>query len=237
MTTATYAKRKGELETYFDRTAVDAWARLTSDAPVGRIRRTVRAGRDAMRETLLSWLPDDLRGCRLLDAGCGTGALALAAARRGADVLAIDVSSTLVGLAQERAAKDYGSGSIEYRVGDMLDASLGHFDAVVAMDSLIHYDADDIARALGTLAPRVSGPMLITIAPRTFLLETMRMMGQFFPKGDRAPAIVPVSQTRLAAAMARQTSLAEHQIVTSTRISRSFYISEALNIDRKGRRS
>ena len=77
MATATYISRRGELETYFDRTAVDAWKRLTSDAPVGRIRATVRAGRDTMRDTLLSWLPADMRGLRLLDAGCGTGALAV----------------------------------------------------------------------------------------------------------------------------------------------------------------
>ena len=96
MTTPSYIARRGELEHYFDRTAVDAWKRLTSDAPVGRMRATVRAGRDAMRDTLLSWLPEDLRGARLLDAGCGTGALAIEAARRGADVLAIDISPTLV---------------------------------------------------------------------------------------------------------------------------------------------
>ena len=44
--TTTYAERRGQIEAYFDRTAAEAWARLTSDAPVGRIRRTVRAGRD-----------------------------------------------------------------------------------------------------------------------------------------------------------------------------------------------
>src|SRR3954447_16356615 len=74
MPTATYATRRGELLQYFDRTAVDAWKRLTSDAPVNSIRATVRAGREDMRNTLLSWLPDDLRGKRILDAGCGTGA-------------------------------------------------------------------------------------------------------------------------------------------------------------------
>ena len=102
MISSTYADRKGQIETYFDRTAVDAWARLTSDAPVGRIRASVRAGRDAMRANLLSWLPQDLRGRRVLDAGCGTGALAVEAAARGAEVLAIDLSPTLVDLARER---------------------------------------------------------------------------------------------------------------------------------------
>ncbi|MCY4017273.1 MAG: methyltransferase domain-containing protein, partial [Gammaproteobacteria bacterium] len=121
MPTTAWLKRRGQLQTYFDRTAVAAWERLTSDAPVGRIRQTVRAGRDRMRETLLDWLPEDLRGARLLDAGCGTGALAVAAARRGAQVLAIDLSPTLVGLARERAPADLGPGAIDFRTGDMLE--------------------------------------------------------------------------------------------------------------------
>ena len=55
-----YLERRGEIETYFDRTAAQAWERLTSDAPVGRIRATVRAGREEMRNTLLSWLPQEI---------------------------------------------------------------------------------------------------------------------------------------------------------------------------------
>ena len=35
MSEMTYHDRRGQIETYFDRTAVQAWARLTSDAPVG----------------------------------------------------------------------------------------------------------------------------------------------------------------------------------------------------------
>ena len=92
MNPISYQERRGQIETYFDRTAVQAWARLTSNAPLGRIRATVRAGRERMRNTLLSWLPVDLRGARLLDAGCGTGALAVLAAQRGAQVVAIDLS-------------------------------------------------------------------------------------------------------------------------------------------------
>ena len=84
MRQAQYQQRRGQIEDYFDRTAVKAWEQLTSTAPVGRIRATVRAGRDRMRATLLDWLPVDLQRVRLMDAGCGTGALAVEAARRGA---------------------------------------------------------------------------------------------------------------------------------------------------------
>ena len=57
MTSATYSARRDQLERYFDRTAVEVWKRMTSDAPLSRVRATVRAGRDAMRVTLLDWLP------------------------------------------------------------------------------------------------------------------------------------------------------------------------------------
>jgi magnesium-protoporphyrin O-methyltransferase len=40
---SSYAKRRGELEQYFDRTAADTWARLTSEAPVSGVRAKVRA--------------------------------------------------------------------------------------------------------------------------------------------------------------------------------------------------
>src|ERR1700679_2298838 len=139
MPTLTYAARRGELLQYFDRTAVEAWKRLTSDPPVNSIRATVRAGRDAMRPPLLGWLPEDLRGARVLDAGCGTGALSVEAARRGANVVAIDLSPTLIALARERLPQNLGLGVIDFHVGDMLEVTAGRFDYVVAMDSLIHY--------------------------------------------------------------------------------------------------
>ena len=165
MPTLTYATRRGELLQYFDRTAVDAWKRLTSDAPVNSIRATVRAGRDDMRRTLLGWLPHDLHGARILDAGCGTGALSVEAARRGAHVVAIDLSPTLVALARERLPRC--SCSIDFHVGDMLDPALGRFDYVVAMDSLIHYRPHDTVRVLDGLAQRTAQSLLFTFAPRT----------------------------------------------------------------------
>ncbi|MCJ2110028.1 magnesium protoporphyrin IX methyltransferase [Methylobacterium sp. E-025] len=235
MTSASYAERRSQLTTYFDRTAVEAWARLTSDAPVSKIRATVRAGRDTMRAQLLSWLPDDLTGRRILDAGCGTGALSLEAACRGAEVVAIDVSATLVGLAAERAGPIAGGGSIDFRVGDMLDPSLGRFDHVVAMDSLIHYGAADIARALAALGARTDGSVVFTVAPRTALLTAMHAAGTLFPRADRAPAIVPITLGALAKRIGREPALAEFVLTRTQRVNSGFYLSNAIELAR-GRR-
>jgi len=223
-----YTQRRGEIEHYFDRTAADAWARLTSDAPVGRVRATVRAGRDRMRSTLLSWLPQDLRGRRILDAGCGTGALAVEAAARGADVVAIDLSPTLVDLARERLPRHLGGGSIDFRSGDMLDPALGQFDHVVAMDSLIHYKARDVVAALSKLAARTSTSICFTAAPRTPGTLLMLAAGRLFPRGDRSPAIEPASPEQLQRLMTRDSSLMHWQPGRIQRITGGFYKSQAL---------
>ncbi len=226
MASLAYQRRRGQLEAYFDRTAAQAWSRLTSDAPLGRIRATVRAGRDAMRGTLLSWLPTDLRGCRVLDAGCGTGALAVEAARRGADVVAVDLAGTLLALARERAPEGL-AGTVEFRAGDMLDPALGRFDYVVAMDSLIHYPAPETVRALSELAGRTEAALLFTFAPRTPALAAMHAVGRLFPRGDRAPSIEPVGERTLRRLLGAEPGLAGWRTGRTGRVATGFYISQA----------
>ena len=230
MSIATYLERRGELETYFDRTAVDAWAKLTSDAPVGRIRATVRAGRDAMRNTLLSWLPDNMSGARVLDAGCGTGSLSIEAARRGARVVAIDLSPTLVAVARERIPADIDPSAIDFRSGDMLEPKLGKFDFVVAMDSLIHYEAHDICRVMSGLAAQTQHSLLVTFAPKTPVLAVMHAVGRLFPRGDRAPAIEPVSERKLFHLLTTDIDLDGWKPGRTHRVTSSFYKSQALEM-------
>ena len=225
MSTASYTHFRGNLETYFDRTAAKAWEQLTSDAPVSGIRATVRAGRTAMRDTLLSWLPADMTGLRLLDAGCGTGALAVAAAERGAQVVAIDVAGSLVQIARDRAPAHL---AIDWRVGDLLDPALGAFDHVVAMDSLIHYRSFDIVAVLQQLAERTRGSIVFTFAPQTPLLMAMLGMGRLFPRSDRSPAILPV-RDRLIRTLVKN-ALPAARLGRDRRISASFYTSHALEV-------
>jgi magnesium-protoporphyrin O-methyltransferase len=230
MPTASYLERRGEIEAYFDDTAFEAWTKLTSDAPLGRIRRTVRAGREEMRRTLLDWLPADLSGQRVLDAGCGTGALAIEIARRGADVVAVDLSRQLVELAGARLPRSAGTGRVEFRVGDMLSPSLGQFDFAVAMDSLIHYRARDMVAALARLARRAERGVLFTFAPRTPMLAVMHAVGRAFPRSDRAPAIEPVGTATFRTLLAAEPQLAGWAPGRTRRIANGFYTSQAMEL-------
>ena len=231
---APYQQRRGQIEDYFDRTAVKAWEQLTSEAPVGRIRATVRAGRDRMRATLLQWLGPDLHGRRVLDAGCGTGALAVEAARRGAQVVAVDLSPQLVDLARRRidALADGAQllQRIELRSGDMLDPALGSFDHVVAMDSLIHYSMADAVRLLQAWSARTGHSMVFTFAPRSPMLVAMRSVGRLFPRENRAPWIEPMSEPALRTMIARAEGLAHWRAGRTQRVASGFYTSQALEV-------
>ena len=230
--TDTYDHRKGELETYFDRTASDTWKALTSDAPVSKVRQTVRAGRDAMRETLLSWLPEDMTGLRLLDAGCGTGALSIEAAERGAQVVGIDIAGSLIEIAKARTP-EHLTERIAFMTGDMLSPDLGRFDHVGAMDSLIHYAPADVVRTVAILGERTRGTMAFTYAPRTPALTVMHTVGKLFPRGDRSPRIVPVSRDDLMERLARDPLLDDWREVRTERIKSGFYQSCAQEMVRR----
>ena len=222
-----YASTRERLEHYFDRTAAKTWERLTSDAPVSRIRQTVREGRDTMRAAMLARLPDDLTGARVLDAGCGAGPMSVALAERGAEVVGVDISPALLEVAKKRTPEAV-AGRITWLAGDMLDEGHGRFDYVMAMDSLIHYRAADIGRALARLVPRTGEAVVFTIAPRTPFLSAMWLAGKAFPRSDRSPQIIPHSDDAIAQALKAEGI--DGRLERVIRVSRGFYISQAMEL-------
>jgi magnesium-protoporphyrin O-methyltransferase len=214
-----YATTRDRVEHYFDRTATTVWERLTSDAPVSRIRQTVREGRDRMRALMLSRLPADLTGVRVLDAGCGAGQMTAELAARGAFVTAVDISPALVDIARRRLPSEHLA-RVRFASGDMT-ADHGPQDYVIAMDSLIYYGTTDITDALDLLASRTREAVIFTVAPRTPFLMTFWGVGKLFPKSDRSPVMIPHAHTTL-------NRVAEGRVSKVGRVSRGFYISECL---------
>lgn len=217
------------------RQGAERWTRLTSDEPVSGIRATVRAGRQAMRDTLLSWLPDDLSGERILDAGCGPGTFSLALAARGARVVGVDLSPELVETARARAVGAPGP-TPEFIAGDLLDvAREGEFQRAVVMDCFIHYRLDETLEALRVVAGGVSDQVLFTVAPWTPLLAVMHAAGRLLPFHHRAPPIVPVRQSALSRGVAGPLGPRGWTLGRTHRVHRGFYVSRGSELRPSGR--
>jgi magnesium-protoporphyrin O-methyltransferase len=182
---------------------------------------------------LLSWLPQDLTGKQVLDAGCGTGVISIELAKRGAEVIAVDLSQSLIDLANERYSGVDEYHRIQFIVGDMRQVQGERFDHVIAMDSIIHYAARDGIKTLETLAQNVEDSMVFTFAPRTLPLAAMHAVGKFFPRADRAPAIEPISPHSLTQALSNSAALQGWEIGKGHRVSTGFYTSQAMEIARK----
>ncbi len=199
-----YAATRDRVEDYFDRTATKVWERLTSDAPVSRIRQTVREGRDRMRAAMLSRLPADLRGARVLDAGCGAGQMTAELAARGADGdrrrhLARSWSRS----PRTRLPAEHREPRPLRRAATCWPPPWGASTHVVAMDSLIYYRATDIAPRSGRPGRAHRRGVVFTVAPRTPFLMAFWTLGKLFPRADRSPIMVPHAFDRLARATGR----------------------------------
>ncbi len=118
-----------------------------------------------------------LRG-RVLDYGCGLGNLALAAARRGCSVVALDASHTAIehlrSVAHEQALP------IEAAEADLRNYELAEeFDTVVSIGLLMFFDCDTAFRQLQGLQShlRVGGVAVINV-----LVEGTTYLDMFDPQ-------------------------------------------------------
>ena len=94
---------------------------------------------DNIERPAIERLIGDVAGSRILELGCGSGPYSVWLADRGAQVIGLDLSPTMISLAQERASKR--NLQAEFRVADIRDAlpfNDAQFDLVFSATTL-HY--------------------------------------------------------------------------------------------------
>lgn len=76
-------------------------------------------------------------GCRVLEFGCGTGSTALVHAPWVGDIIATDISTSMLEIARQRAS-DAGTGNVQFIEGDLLELSFddSSFDVVLGLNVL-----------------------------------------------------------------------------------------------------
>ena len=121
-------------------------------------------------------------GEKVLDAATGTGAVAILAAQRGADVVGMDLAPVLIETAQERAAEE--GATVRFEVGDAEAMTYGDasFDVVTSTCGVMF--APDHAAVAGELARAIRPGGRLALAcwtPEGGLGQMFRMMGPFLP--------------------------------------------------------
>lgn len=128
-------------------------------------------------------------GLRLLDVACGTGNLAIPAARAGASVTGIDIADNLIEQARTRARAE--GLDIRFEVGDAEnlihpDAS---FDAVVSMYGAMFAPRPERAAAEMLRVCRPGGTIaMANWMPETFIGEMFKVVGRHAPPPEGVPS-------------------------------------------------
>ena len=134
----------------------------------------------AINPLRLDWIDGiaPLKGQRVLDVGCGGGILADAMARKGADVLGIDLAEKSLKVAQLHAL-EAGTSQITYRLvaAEALAAEMpDQFDVVTCMEMLEHVpDPASVVQACAQLAKPGGWVFFSTINrnPKSFLMAIL----------------------------------------------------------------
>lgn len=123
------------------------------------------------------------RGQRVLDLGCGTGALTLRAARRGALVKSIDVNSRLLEIAAKRAQRAGMADRVELvemGVAELDQEATASFDVVTSGLCLSELSRDELTYTLEQVARilKPGGLFLIAdeIRPTSWLARGVRWL-------------------------------------------------------------
>ena len=145
----------------------------------------IRAGEEFIERTPIK--PGD----RLLDVACGTGNVAIPAARVGATVTGVDIATNLLEQARKRAAAE--GLHIEFQEGDAEELPYpdGEFDGVVSMFGAMFAPRPDRVAAELVRVCKPSG--LIAMAnwtPEGFVGKTFRLNSKYVPPPPGVPAPV-----------------------------------------------
>ena len=116
---------------------------------------------------------------RVLDLGCGLGNLSIEAARRGADVVAIDASSVAIERIQKAALEE--NLRVKPVLADIASYSItGAFDTIVAIGLLMFFRRKNALELLSDIQEHVAEHGLAII---NVLTEGTTYMGMFDPGG------------------------------------------------------
>jgi SAM-dependent methyltransferase len=143
-------------------TNTEAWDRIAARAGAAAPVDTIQFGPDLPTEADLR-LVGSLKGKRVLDVGAGSGENAVAMARQGAHVIAIDASPAQLALGRKLAAE--AEVRVEWHEGDVADLAFLRADSIdLALAAGVIFEVEDLDRLFRQVhrVLRAGAPFLFT---------------------------------------------------------------------------
>ena len=130
-------------------------------------------------------------GARVLDVACGTGNLAIPAARKGAQVWGIDIAPNLLAQARDRATAENLQATFEEGDAEQLPYPDAHFDVVMSMFGAMFGPRPELVAAELARVCRTGGTIaMANWAPDGFVAKQFALGNRYAPPPEGIPAPV-----------------------------------------------
>jgi magnesium-protoporphyrin O-methyltransferase len=171
---------------YFETSGFSRWTAIYGTGDIPPIWKVIRDGHQRLLDHVLEWVGKD-ENVTALDAGCGTGTLAIALADSGYEVDGFDASAPMI-----HFAKYINSGRTKktpptFIVGDIatVEGQQKSYDLVCCLDVLFHYPLDEASAMLTRLASLSSDKLVASFALRTAANDFWMKVGTKFHSKNR----------------------------------------------------
>jgi SAM-dependent methyltransferase len=127
-------------------------------------------------------------GMRVLDVACGTGNLAIPAARKGAQVIGVDIATNLLVQARHRAAAEGLSATFEEGDAEQLPYPDAHFDLVMSMfGAMFAPRPEQVATELARVCRPGGQIAMANWTPAGFVGKTFQLTSRHVPPPEGVP--------------------------------------------------
>jgi magnesium-protoporphyrin O-methyltransferase len=220
---------------YFNSTGFERWNKIYGETDdVNKVQLDIRVGHQQTVDKVLDWTAGmDMNGVTVCDAGCGTSSLAIPLALRGASIAASDISSAMVGEAEQRYNAEVAAGKKAPAVAPKFEAigleeCSGKYNMVTCIDVMIHYPTDRVNGMISHLASLSDDKLIISFAPKTLAYSILKRVGELFPGPSKATRAYLHAEEDVEAALNAAGFKVTRREMTATQ----FYFSRLLECER-----
>ena len=171
---------------YFETSGFSRWSAIYGSGDIPPIWKVIRDGHQRAVDKVIEWVTADPLHTAL-DAGCGTGSLAINLADHGFEVDAFDVSAPMIHFAKYINGGRTKGLAPQFMVGDIaaLAGQEKTYDLVCCLDVLFHYPYEEVSDMLRRLTALSSRKIVASFALRTAANDFWMKIGQRFHTKNR----------------------------------------------------